>query len=183
MMTEGELIQLTLLGRLAITEDEYFDILRRKTAYLFSACCEIGALLGGADERQRAALRDYGMDLGIAFQLADDLLDLTSDAETLGKSAGADLLEGKLTLPLIMLRRQDPDIDRILSRIFSDSDYHSEGREFLYERLKAGGMLESAAEISRQFAESARKNLDVLPKTEYCSALEAMPGYVVERSN
>ena len=183
MMTEGELLQLTVVGKIALSEDEYFDILRRKTAYLFSACCEIGGLLGGADEKRRTALRDYGMDLGIAFQLADDLLDLTSDSETLGKSAGADLLEGKLTLPLIMLRRQDNKIDRILARIFSDKYYHEEGRELLFTRLKAGGMLESAAEVSRKFARSAIKNLDVLPETEYCSALEALPGYVVERVN
>src|ERR671939_360854 len=72
-MTEGELLQLTLLGRTDITEEEYFDVLRRKTAYLFSACCEIGAILGNGGEEERCALRDYGMNLGVAFQLVDDL--------------------------------------------------------------------------------------------------------------
>src|SRR5438270_6296572 len=74
-MTEGELLQLTTLGRADLEETQYFDILMRKTAYLFSACCEIGALLGGADERTASALRDYGLHLGTAFQLVDDLLD------------------------------------------------------------------------------------------------------------
>ena len=83
-MTEGELIQLTMIGNAAITRDEYFDILRRKTAYLFSGCCEIGAILGGARHEEQAALRDYGMNLGIAFQLADDVLDFTSDDQALG---------------------------------------------------------------------------------------------------
>ncbi|MEP6850966.1 MAG: polyprenyl synthetase family protein, partial [Acidobacteriota bacterium] len=100
-MTEGELIQLTMLGKLDITETEYFEILKRKTAYLFSACCEIGGLLGGVNIEQQAALREYGMNLGIAFQLADDALDLTGSDEKLGKASGADLIEGKVTLPLL----------------------------------------------------------------------------------
>src|SRR5438132_9105721 len=76
-MTEGELLQLTLLGRTDISEEQYFDVIARKTAYLFSACCEIGALLGGADLKTQTLLRDYGMNLGVAFQLVDDLLDFT----------------------------------------------------------------------------------------------------------
>src|SRR5919197_842391 len=102
-MTEGELLQLTLLGRTDISEEQYFDVIARKTAYLFSACCEIGALLGGADDETQSILRDYGMNLGTAFQLVDDLLDFTGSEDVLGKPAGADLLEGKVSLPLIFL--------------------------------------------------------------------------------
>src|SRR5437660_3976647 len=98
-MTEGELLQLTLLGRTDISEEQYFDVIARKTAYLFSACCEIGAIMGGADRQSQNLLRDYGMNLGIAFQLVDDLLDFTGNEEALGKPAGADLLEGKISLP------------------------------------------------------------------------------------
>ncbi|HNU08364.1 MAG TPA: polyprenyl synthetase family protein, partial [Pyrinomonadaceae bacterium] len=116
-MTEGELIQLTVLGRSDITENEYFDILQRKTAFLFSACCEIGAILGGAGPERQAALRDYGMNLGTAFQLANDVLDFTADEEILGKAAGADLLEGKLTLPLILLVARIPEYAETLDRI------------------------------------------------------------------
>src|SRR5947199_553954 len=86
-MTEGELLQLTLLGRADVTEEQYFDVLRRKTAYLFAACCEIGAILGGCGDAERCALREYGMNLGIAFQLVDDLLDATSSEDILGKPA------------------------------------------------------------------------------------------------
>ncbi len=99
-MTEGELLQLTLLGHADISEAQYFDVLKRKTAYLFSASCEIGAILGGASEKQQTALRDYGLNLGTAFQLIDDLLDFTSSEDALGKAAGADLLGGKVTLPI-----------------------------------------------------------------------------------
>ena len=91
-MTEGELIQLTTIGKLDITEDEYFDILQRKTAYLMSACCEIGAILAGSSTRIQEALRDYGMNLGVAFQLADDMLDFTgSEPLELFFSLGNDL--------------------------------------------------------------------------------------------
>ncbi len=107
-MTEGELLQLTLLGRTDISEEQYFDVIARKTAYLFSACCEIGSLLGGADPDAQRMLRDYGMNLGIAFQLVDDLLDATSSEEVLGKPAGADLLEGKVSLPMIFLLQREP---------------------------------------------------------------------------
>src|SRR5690349_11892302 len=109
-MTEGELLQLTLLGRTDISEEQYFDVIARKTAYLFSACCEIGALLGGATSQQQVAMRDFGMNLGVAFQLVDDLLDFTGDEQTLGKPAGADLVEGKVSLPLIFLLQRDPEL-------------------------------------------------------------------------
>src|SRR5215470_5150917 len=106
-MTEGELLQLTLIGKAEVTEQEYLDVLKRKTAYLFSASCEIGAILGGADDQQQTALREYGLNLGTAFQLIDDLLDFTSSDDALGKPSGADLLDGKVTLPLIYLMEAD----------------------------------------------------------------------------
>ena len=117
LMTEGELIQLTVLGSTRLTVDDYFDILRRKTAYLFSACCEIGALLAGAAVGQREALRDYGLNLGMAFQLADDVLDFVADDGTLGKKAGVDLLEGKLTLPLLLYLEKNPEATKWLEDI------------------------------------------------------------------
>ncbi|HYU98103.1 MAG TPA: polyprenyl synthetase family protein, partial [Pyrinomonadaceae bacterium] len=85
-MTEGELLQLTTLGKTDISEQHYLDIIQRKTAFLFSACCEVGAILGGANEVEQRALADYGMNLGMAFQLTDDLLDFTSSDDILGKS-------------------------------------------------------------------------------------------------
>lgn len=181
-MTEGELLQLTMIGRLDISEDAYFDILRRKTAYLFSACCEIGGILGGADARQQDALREYGMNLGIAFQLADDLLDFTSEDEVLGKAAGADLLEGKLTLPLIFLRDADASVRPELEKIMRDGEYRNGSRDALFERLRDNGIMEKVGEYAHRYASRARKNLEVLPKTEYCLALDDIPGYVIERS-
>src|ERR1043166_7022580 len=141
-MTEGELIQLTSVGRIDITADEYFDILCRKTAFLFSACCEVGAILGGADESTRKAMRDYGMQLGIAFQIVDDMLDVTSDMDELGKSAGTDLIDGKLTLPLISLIEKERALRSALERLMLDGDYTELSREDLRDKLAAHGIVE-----------------------------------------
>lgn len=181
-MTEGELIQLTMLGRSDISEDEYFDILQRKTAYLFSACCEIGAILGGASKERQAALRDYGMNLGIAFQLADDSLDFTAEEEILGKASGADLLEGKLTFPLILLIKKEPAMREKAEQIMYDGDYSAVSRESILEALEKHSTLAETRRRAYDYAEKSRENLEVLPKTEYRSALEEIPSYMVERN-
>jgi octaprenyl-diphosphate synthase len=180
-MTEGELVQLTMLGNADITEEEYFDILRRKTAYLFSGCCEIGAILGLIGPPGQAALRDYGMDLGVAFQLADDILDFTADEALLGKAAGADLLEGKVTLPLIRLLRHEPTLRKTLREIMYDGEYAPGIRDEIIEKLRVHGVLEDVRNTARNFATEARKNLELLPETEYSLALDAVPDFVVER--
>jgi octaprenyl-diphosphate synthase len=181
-MTEGELIQLTMLGRVDISEEDYFDILQRKTAYLFSACCEIGAILGGATPEQQSALRDYGMNLGIAFQLADDWLDFTADDEVLGKASGADLLEGKLTLPLILLREKEPPVIGELEQIMHDGDYSKVPRENILAKLENYGTLEATRQRAYNFAEKARKNLEVLAESKYCEALKEIPAFMIERN-
>jgi octaprenyl-diphosphate synthase len=182
-MTEGELIQLTMIGNTAITRDEYFDILRRKTAYLFSGCAEIGAILGGAGHDEQIALRDYGMNLGIAFQLADDLLDFTADERALGKAAGADLVEGKITLPLILLQESDPGVRKELERVMYDGVYDDESLTSISAKLAEHGTLDSIREIALSFAIAARKNLDILPETEYRLALDEIPNFVIDRNH
>src|SRR5438309_6483248 len=108
-MIEGELYQLTKNGDADITEDEHFDIMRRKTAYLFGGCAQIGVMLGKVSNEHEQALREYGFNLGMTFQLVDALLDFTGDAEAVGKPIGSDLREGKVTLPLIHLQRQSDE--------------------------------------------------------------------------
>jgi octaprenyl-diphosphate synthase len=126
-MIEGELYQLTKNGDADITEEQHFDIIRRKTAYLFGGCAQIGGMLGKVSDEQAQALREYGFNLGIAFQLVDDLLDFTGDAGALGKPIGADLREGKMTLPLIHLLQQREEVgerivrDIIVSRSVSEA--------------------------------------------------------------
>lgn len=181
MMTEGEIMQLTLIGNVEISEEQYFDVLRRKTAYLFSGCCEIGALLAEADNKQQAALRDFGMNLGIAFQLADDLLDFTADENTIGKPAGSDLLEGKMTFPLIKLVQSDGNARSMLETIMEEGEYRNGTRDEIGQVLQRFSILESTRKLAMEYGESARKSLDVLPETGYRSALEAIPDFVVKR--
>jgi octaprenyl-diphosphate synthase len=181
-MTEGELIQLTMLGRTDISEEGYFDILQRKTAYLFSACCEIGAILGNASSEVQKALKDYGKNLGIAFQLADDVLDFTADKDVLGKASGADLLEGKLTLPLIFLIKNDASVKAELEEIMRKGEYENNSRNLLLDKLNTNGYLEKTRQKAYEFAEKAEKNLEMLAKTEYCLALEEIPTFMIERN-
>src|SRR5690242_8910242 len=180
-MTEGELLQLTFLGNAEVTEEQYLDVLKRKTAYLFSASCEIGAILGGASETQQAALRDYGLNLGTAFQLTDDLLDFTSSEEALGKAAGADLLGGKVTLPLIFLRDAEPSTLETIQTVLREGSYASVGQHDLSEALIRTGALEKARARAHEYAAEAAGALDNLPDSEHCDSLRALPTYILDR--
>ncbi|MBV9209008.1 MAG: polyprenyl synthetase family protein [Acidobacteria bacterium] len=180
-MTEGELLQLTMLGRTDVSEERYFDVLQRKTAYLFSACCEIGAIMGAADAKLQRALRDYGLNLGTAFQLVDDLLDFTATDEALGKAAGADLLEGKLTLPLIFLLESDPSMREDIQRVMREGHYRNVSRESLLQAVERTGSLARTRELAYEYADRAREALQVLPESKYCDALRAIPTFIVER--
>lgn len=180
-MTEGELMQLTLLGRTDIGENEYFDVLRRKTAFLFSACCEIGAILGSGTSEQQAALRDYGMNLGTAFQLADDLLDFTAEEDVLGKAAGADLLEGKLTLPLILLLRKDAGWQANLEKIMHDGNYRRVSRQSLLDALEEYGALAETRGRANFYAAEAGRNLQILAASKYTDALHEIAAFIVNR--
>lgn len=182
-MTEGELIQLTLLGRTDLTREQYFDVLERKTAFLFSACCEIGGLLGQPNPGWSVALAEYGLKLGVAFQLADDLLDFTATESMLGKPAGADLLDGKLTLPLIMLLEEDPSWQSAIQTIVSTGSYEAISREALTEAATRTGVIARARAVAQTYAENAIAALDPLPPSPHLEALKSIPTYIIERDN
>jgi octaprenyl-diphosphate synthase len=180
-MTEGEILQLTLLGEADVSEAQYFDVLKRKTAYLFSASCEIGAILGGASEQQQTALRDYGLNLGTAFQLIDDLLDFTSSEEALGKAAGADLLGGKVTLPLIYLCDAEPNAREMVQTVLREGKYSSVKPQDLLDAIIRSGALKQAQARANEYAESACTALEVLPDSDYSESLRALPTYILNR--
>jgi octaprenyl-diphosphate synthase len=182
-MTEGELLQLTTLGNADVSEEHYLDVLKRKTAYLFSASCEIGAILGRATDDQQAALRDYGLNLGTAFQLTDDLLDFTSSEDALGKAAGVDLLGGKITLPLIYLLQSEPTARELVDRVLHDRNYDLVSQDELVEAVVRTGSLERARARAIEYAELARTALGGLSESEYSEALLAIPSYVIERDH
>lgn len=180
-MTEGELLQLTTLGKTDISEQHYLDIIQRKTAFLFSACCEVGAILGGAKEAEQKALADYGMNLGMTFQLTDDLLDFTSTDDILGKSTGVDLLGGKVTLPLIYLIGAEPSTREMVQTVMSQASYESIARHKLHQAVERVGAVERARLRADEYATAARTALDNLLDSEYRDALAAIPTYVLDR--
>ena len=183
-MIEGELYQLTKNGDADITEDEHFDIIRRKTAYLFGGCAQIGGLLGSVTREQEAALQEYGFNLGVAFQLVDDLLDFTGDAAALGKPIGSDLREGKMTLPLIHLLQQDEDAgERIVREIIASRTTTDEQWHELLGILNDHRSIDYAYRRAVEFAERAKKPLHAFPPGSERDALLALPDYVLARDH
>ena len=182
-MIEGELYQLTKNGDADITEDEHFDIMRRKTAYLFGGCAQIGGMLGKIENEKEQALREYGFNLGIAFQLVDDLLDFTGDAQAVGKPIASDLREGKVTLPLIHLLRQSNDGEgsRIVRDAVASHSVSSEQWASLLRMLKEHASIDYAYRRAVEYAERAKKPLYSFPPSSERDALLALPDYVLAR--
>jgi octaprenyl-diphosphate synthase len=181
-MIEGELYQLTKNGDADITEEEHFDIIRRKTAYLFGGCAQIGGMLGKVTREQEEALQQYGFNLGIAFQIVDDLLDFTGDATTLGKPIAADLREGKMTLPLIHLLRQGDEVgERIVRDIIGSRTTTEEQWGQLLRILAEHRSIDYACRCALEFAERAKKPLYVFPPSSERDALLVLPDYVLSR--
>jgi octaprenyl-diphosphate synthase len=182
-MIEGELYQLTKTGDATITEEEHFEIIRRKTAFLFSGCAEIGGLLGQTTPEQRVALREYGFNLGIAFQIVDDVLDYMADERALGKPLGGDLREGKVTLPVILLlQRTGPDVAAQVQEIATTGQVTPEAWRGIKELLARHGAVDAAYE--RAVLHSARAKEHLLgafePSTER-DGLIALADYVLNR--
>jgi octaprenyl-diphosphate synthase len=182
-MIEGELYQLTKNGDADITEDEHFDIMRRKTAYLFGGCAQIGGMLGKIESEKEQALREYGFNLGIAFQLVDDLLDFTGDAQAVGKPIASDLREGKVTLPLIHLLRQSNDGEgsRIVRDVVASHNVSPEQWAVLLRMLKEHASIDYAYRRAVEYAERAKKPLYAFPPSSERDALLALPDYVLSR--
>ncbi|HET7551476.1 MAG TPA: polyprenyl synthetase family protein [Gemmatimonadaceae bacterium] len=180
-MTIGEMRQLTALDALAFTEDDYEALIRAKTASLLSAACEIGALVGGSEYREQLAR--YGLWLGMAFQVADDLLDYTADAEMIGKPSGLDLREHKVTLPLIAaLRNMTPSARREVDELFANPEPTDEQIERVVAVVEEGGGLDYAARRADEYAAAAEAALDGLPDSPILRSLRDAIAYAVKRS-
>lgn len=180
-MTEGELIQLTLIGNMRITEEQHLDIVSRKTGYLFSASCRVGAITQGAGLAERQALARYGLNLGIAFQLIDDLLDFTSDTQKLGKPVLSDLREGKVTLPLIRLLRNHPDHGPLVRSAMDEPAGETKLAQKVLALLDEYGELERARHEAYSYAALAQEDLMIFPDNPYRRALEEIAQFIVER--
>ena len=181
-MIEGELYQLTKTGDIDISEDDHLEIIRRKTAYLFGGCAEIGGMLGDVSPEQRNALREYGFNLGVAFQLVDDLLDYTADKTAFGKPVGGDLREGKVTLPTILLLQRDNGRSReLVESVLADHSISPESWQELQALLHEHRAIEHAYDRAVEFATSAKAYLEVFPQSSERDALLALPDYVLAR--
>jgi octaprenyl-diphosphate synthase len=182
-MIEGELYQLTKTGDVDITEEEHFEIIRRKTAYLFGGCAQIGGMLGDVSAERANALREYGFNLGVAFQLVDDLLDYTADAVALGKPIGGDLREGKVTLPVILLlQKTGPDVAAMIQRIVTDGQVTPETWRTVKDLLAHHGAVESAFERAVTHATRAKQQLlAAFPPSVERNGLAALTDYVLNR--
>ncbi len=179
-MTEGEMLQTRYVGRLDLTEDEYLGLVERKTAALFGCCCELAGLVADVDPARLAALRSFGTDLGMAFQLVDDLLDFTGDAATMGKPAVSDLREGKATLAVLDLLAGGPVEAGELARLaIEDGDADAIGR--LTELLHEHGAIERSRHRARRFAESAVRQLEAFDRGPAYEALAGMPDLILSR--
>jgi octaprenyl-diphosphate synthase len=181
-MIEGELIQAHLDGQLDMNEEQHLDIVRRKTAFLFAGCCRIAAMLAGMNEERQWALEQYGLSLGTAFQLVDDLLDFTAEEQVLGKPVLSDLKEGKLTLPLIYLLQEAPEEARgPISEVLRERAFRSVSKERILDLVKRHGTLERARRRAQEFAEAARRFLAPFDDGPERRALLQIPEYILRR--
>ncbi|WP_254534771.1 geranylfarnesyl diphosphate synthase [Halomarina litorea] len=177
---EGQALDVEFEGRDAVTPAEYLEMVESKTAVLYAAAASIPAVLLGADDEVVQALNGYGLDVGRAFQIQDDLLDLTVPSDVLGKQRGSDLIEGKRTIVTLHAKRQGVDVDDLVS-----TDTHMEVSEADIDRavgeLEDAGSIEYAREMAHEYIETGKDRLQVLPDNEARHTLEGIADYLVER--
>src|SRR5262252_795193 len=184
MMVEGELIQLERIGKIAISEADCMELVDRKTACLFSVCARLGAISAGADTVTQEKLGEYAWNLGMAFQLVDDMLDFTAREKTLGKPVGGDLREGKVTLPLVYaLERATPEERGLVETILRDRSYDTVPFRRILALLDKYQGIERVKERAQTFTEKARQIIQEFPDSPYQRALVAVTELITERDH
>ena len=180
-MVEGELLQIQKLGK-AVSEAEYYDLIYRKTACLFAVSMRLGAVLAGAGETVETSLAAYGRAVGLAFQIVDDVLALTSTEEVLGKPVASDLREGKATLSVIHSTDHGTAADRqAIQRVLNDRSFERVSREKIQGILVRNGSVDYAMSVADRYAEQSRVALASFPDSEFKRALLWVPDFVVAR--
>ncbi len=183
-IAEGEVLQMTAATDLGTDENVYLQVVRGKTAALFSAATEVGGVIAGASDEQVKALFDYGDALGIAFQIADDLLDYQGDSKAIGKNVGDDFRERKLTLPVIKAVAQATDEERAFwQRTIEKGRQQDDDLQHALSLMGKYGTLEATREDAFEWAARAKAALDVLPDHEFRDLLGDLANYVVSRLN
>jgi octaprenyl-diphosphate synthase len=183
-MVEGELLQLERIGRIGVTEADYMELVDRKTASLFSVCTKLGALVGGADAGAEERLGEFGWNLGMAFQLTDDVLDFTSREKTLGKPVGSDLREGKVTLPLIYAMGDAEAGERAkIETILRSRNYDEVPLADVLAIIRKYRGFERAGERALAFTAKARRVINEFPESPYQRAMYAITELVTDRDH
>jgi len=182
-MVEGELLQLTLLGKSAITEQQLLDIVERKTAYLFSGCTKLPAIAAGMNHGSAERLAEAGKCLGMAFQLVDDLLDLTSTADVLGKPVASDLKEGKMTLPVFFaLSRGNPEDTKKVQQVLDEREFRSVDRAEILRLVQQSNGLDRTRTLATNYATRAIQLLGEFPPSIYRDAMIRIPEFILTRT-
>jgi octaprenyl-diphosphate synthase len=181
-MSQGEVHQLMRKGDIRLSEAEYLEVIRRKTAVLFETACRVSAVLADASTEKESALAAYGLNLGMAFQIADDLFDYTLGTSQLGKDVGSDLREGKMTLPLIQGLKQVGDGDREwMVRVVQDPNFSTGDFSKLVGLLQASGATRYAEKAAEAYIFKAKAALALFPQTETLGTLIDIADYALHR--
>jgi octaprenyl-diphosphate synthase len=184
MMVEGELLQLDRIGRIDVTEADCMELVDRKTACLFSVCAKLGALVAGADSQTEEKLGEYAWNLGMAFQLVDDVLDFTAREKTLGKPVGGDLREGKVTLPLVYaLERAQAEERRMIERVVADRHYENVPLRQIMALIDKYQGIERVRERAQAFTDKARQVICEFPESPYQRALYGITDLITDRDH
>ncbi len=184
MMVEGELLQLERIGRIEVTEADCMELVDRKTACLFSVCAKLGALVAGADSQTEERLGDFAWNLGMAFQLVDDVLDFTSRETVLGKPVGNDLREGKVTLPLVYaLAQASGEERRRVETILREGNYDRVPFSQILAMVERYKGIARVKERAQAFTEKARAIMGEFPESPYQRALYSVTELITERDH
>ena len=183
VIAEGEVLQLVTANDTETSETDYLQVIESKTARLFSAAAEVGAIVAGGEGEERRALAEFGRNLGMAFQLVDDVLDYSARQTTFGKSVGDDFREGKITLPIVLAFRNGDDEEKAFwRRTLEDLEQKKGDFRRAVAMLERAGALATTVERARDYAAKARAALDMFPKGEIRSALTEAVAFAVDRS-
>ena len=181
-MSQGEIMQLDRIGNTAITESEYMDVIYRKTAVLIKGACTTGGVMAEAGEEKISALTDFGENVGLAFQMADDLLDYTADSKVLGKNVGADLREGKITLPVIYaLKHASSEESEYMRQVISKKELNEEDFKKLNHLIDKLGGIGYTRQMAVSYIDKAKKSLEVFAPSEAGEVLNLIADYALLR--
>ncbi|MGD9866958.1 MAG: polyprenyl synthetase family protein [Hyphomicrobiales bacterium] len=184
VIAEGEVMQLVASKNTETTEDDYLSVILAKTAALFSAAAEVGAVIAGRPKEEQAALRSYGRNLGVAFQLIDDALDYAGEQAKLGKSVGDDFREGKITLPIILAYRRGSEAERkFWRRTLQDADVRDGDLEEAIRLVNGHGAITDTMERARHYGAIARDALDIFEDSAHKAALLEAVAFCVARAH